>query len=75
MQDAAKAQIEAAADQKDAAKAQIRAAIATEATAVSTSESTRWLMWSVIALVVTSIANIGATVWDHYSALPVLTPH
>ena len=49
MQDEARAQIEAAADQKEAANAQIRAAIATEATAVSTSDSARWLMWSVIA--------------------------
>lgn len=69
MQDAAKAQIQAAADQKEAANAQIRAAIATEATAASTRDLAWWLMWSVIVLFITSVANIAVTVWDHFSAL------
>jgi hypothetical protein len=70
MQDAAKAQIDAAAEQKAASSALIRAAVATEATAASTADSARWLMWSVVVLAVTSVANILVTVWDHLSSVP-----
>jgi hypothetical protein len=69
LREGADAQIAAARDQRAASEALIRAAKATEATAKSTKDSALWLMWSVIVLAITNLANVIATIWDHYAAL------
>lgn len=62
MQDAAEAQIKAASGQEIAAQAAVRAAKAAENTAEYTRNTARWMMWSVIALAVSSVLTLIATV-------------
>lgn len=48
--------------QREAADAQICAASAAEATAQHTRDNARYLLWSVIVLVVSSLATLGVSV-------------
>jgi type IV secretory pathway VirB10-like protein len=73
MQDAAKAQIEAAEGQKKAAQALAETADeqqeSTKAlidTATHTRTSALWLMISTFVLAASTVINVIVTIWDHY---------
>jgi len=51
--------------QERVAQAQLAAAAATEATAEATRRNARYMLWSVVALVVSAILNFAYNLWAH----------
>jgi hypothetical protein len=52
--------------QERVVQAQEAAATAAIATAEATRRSARYMLWSVIALVVTSVLSLGWNLWEHH---------